>query len=237
MIRTIIWFIYFWLFLIFSLPFIAYAKIQDLLGNTKARDRIARKAARIWARSLVKLAGGKVTVTGAENLPKDESVVFISNHQGNFDIPLFLGFVDKPLGFIAKIEILKMPIVSSWMKYLHCVFMDRNDIRQSIAAINEGVENVKDGYSIVIFPEGTRSKGGEMGEFKAGSFKLATKANAAIVPVTMKNSYKLFEANNKRMKPASVELTISAPIYTANLSPQEIKELPDTVRNIIHSKL
>jgi 1-acyl-sn-glycerol-3-phosphate acyltransferase len=237
MLRTIIWFIYFWLFLVFTLPFLAYAKIQELRGNTKARDRVAAKAARIWSRSLIWLAGGKVTVIGQENLPKDQQVVFIGNHQGNFDIPLLLGYVDKPLGFIAKIEMLKMPIVCAWMKYLHCVFMDRNDIRQSVSAINEGVENIKNGHSIAIFPEGTRSKGDKVGEFKAGSFKLATKANALIVPLTMKNSYKLFEANNKKMKPAKVEIIISPPINTKDLSAQEIKELPDTVRNIIVNNL
>lgn len=237
MIRTIIWFAYFWLFLVFSLPFLAYAKLQELLGNSKASTRVAVRAARFWSRSLVWLAGGKVLVKGMENLPKDEPVVFIGNHQGNFDIPLLLGFVGKPLGFIAKIEMLKMPIVSLWMKYLHCVFMDRNDIRQSISAINEGAENIRNGFSVVIFPEGTRSKGNVTGEFKAGSFKLATKAEAAIVPITMKNTYQLFEANKNRMKPAAVEIIISKPIYTKTLTAMELKELPETVRNRIISKL
>jgi 1-acyl-sn-glycerol-3-phosphate acyltransferase len=141
------------------------------------------------------------------------------------------------MGFIAKIEITKMPIIHTWMNYLYCVFMDREDIRQSVAAINEGVDNLKKGHSIVIFPEGTRGKGGPIGEFKQGSFKLATKAQAPIVPITMKGSYKLFEANKGKIRPARVEIIISPPIETKGLSPQETKELPDVVRNIIISNL
>lgn len=237
MIRTIIWFIYFGLHLVYTLPYLAYAKYLDSKGKITNRDKVTFMTARVWARCLVKLSGAKVTVIGAENIPKDRAVVFIGNHQGNFDIPLLLGYLDKPIGFIAKIEILKMPIISTWMKYLYCVFMDRNDIRQSVSAINEGIDKLKNGHSIVIFPEGTRGRGNPTGEFKQGSFKLATKAQVPIVPITMKGTYKLFEANNGRIRPSSVEIIISPAIETKDLTPPEIKELPEKVRDIIISKL
>jgi 1-acyl-sn-glycerol-3-phosphate acyltransferase len=237
MIRTIIWFFYFGLHLIYTLPFLCYAKYLDIRGKIEKRDKVAVKAARTWARCLVTLSGAEVTVTGEENIPKDREVVFIGNHQGNFDIPLLLGYVNKPMGFIAKIEITKMPIIHTWMKYLYCVFMDREDIRQSVTAINEGIDNLKKGHSIVIFPEGTRGKGNPTGEFKQGSFKLATKSQAPIIPITMKGTYKLFEANKGKIKPAKVEIIISPAVETRGLSPQETKELPDKVRNIIISKL
>jgi len=115
--------------------------------------------------------------------------------------------------------------------------MDRSNLRKSAAAIIEGVKIIKAGHSLVIFPEGTRSKGGPLGEFKAGSFKLATKSNAPIVPITINGSYKLMEANNNRIKAANVELFIHPPIETKNLSKEEQEKLPTVVKEIIASKL
>lgn len=237
MIRTIIWFIYFSLYLVFILPKLAYAKYLEKRGNIKTRDEFVFRTAKSWARSLVKLSGAKVRVTGEENVPVTGSFVIIGNHQGNFDIPLLLGYINSPIGFIAKAETAKIPLISTWMKYLYCVFMDRNDIRQSISAINEGVAYLKEGHSLVIFPEGTRSRGDEVGEFKQGSFKLATKAGVPILPVTIKGSYKLFEEKHGKISPSKVEIVISPPIDTEGLDAQEMKNLPENVRNIIINNL
>jgi 1-acyl-sn-glycerol-3-phosphate acyltransferase len=148
-----------------------------------------------------------------------------------------MAYINKFKGFIAKKEIQKLPIISSWMRNLKCVFMDRKNIRQAVEAINEGVEILKQGYSTVIFPEGTRSRSDNMGEFKAGSFKLATKSGAPIIPVTIKGSYKLFEANGRMVKPADVEVIVSPPVQTANLSREEVNILPERVKEIIESNL
>ena len=161
----------------------------------------------------------------------------MSNHQSNFDIPLFLVYVEKHKGFVAKTELKKIPILRTWMEHINCVFMDRNDLRQSVKTIIEGIKVIKEGHSLVIFPEGTRSKGGPMGEFKAGSFKLATKPKAPIVPVTIKNSSKIMEQNGNKIKPADVEIYIHPMVETVNLSKQEVDALPDQVKTIIASKL
>lgn len=237
MIRTIIWWIYFVLYLIFLLPALLYVKHLDMQGKSEIRDVVAVDVARKWARSLVKLSGSDIIIKGEENIPTDRPVVFIGNHQGNFDIPIYLGYVDKPMGFIAKIEITKIPIIRTWMKYLYCVFIDRNDIRQSVEAINEGVLHLKNGHSLIIFPEGTRSRGKGLGEFKAGSIKLATKAGAAIVPVTMNGSYKIFEERHNIITPSEVTVTFSPLIETKDLTPQEIKELPERIKKIIENNL
>lgn len=237
MIRTIIWWIYFVLHLLFTLPSLLYVKYLNKQGKDEIRDIVTVETARRWARALTRLSGADIIVEGEENIPKDKPVVFIGNHQGNFDIPILLGYVSKPMGFIAKIETTKIPVIRTWMKYLYCVFMDRNDIRQSVTAINEGIENLHQGHSIIIFPEGTRSRGKTVGEFKAGSFKLATKSGYPIVPVTMNGSYKLFEENNGKITPAEVKVTFSAPIDVNTLSPSEIKELPDRVKKIIQDEI
>lgn len=228
MIRTIIWFIWFWVSLIFTLPFLLWTRILDKQGKEEQRIKVVNKTASLWSRSVVNLSGAKVTVEGLENLPEGP-VVFIGNHQGNFDIPILLSFIDKPKAFIAKIETLKLPFVSSWMRQMRCVFMDRNDIRQSITAINQGVQYLKEGYSMVIFPEGTRSGGVEMGEFKAGSFKLATKSGVPIVPIAINGSYNIMGKKSLIVQPAEVSVKILKPIETTKLSKEELKNLHDMV--------
>ena len=189
-----------------------------------------------WARYVIRIAGGTVEVVGQELIPADTAVVFIGNHQGNMDIPLLLGFIDKPKAFISKIEILKVPILSGWMKLMQCTFMDRKDMRQSVRAMHEAVETVKKGYSLVIFPEGTRSKGGPVGEFKAGSFKLALKSGVPIVPLTIDGSWRLLEEKG-RLQDAKIKVTIHPAISTANLTREESAALPEKVREIIMSSI
>lgn len=237
MIRTIIWYFTFVVSLILTGPFILRAKYLDKKGLIEKRESYANAVTANWAKIQLKVSGAKVNVHGLENIPKDIPVLFISNHQSNFDINLFMSLIDKPKGYISKIEMKKIPIISTWMKYIHCVFMDRSSLKKSAAAIIEGVNILKSGYSLVIFPEGTRSKGDAVGEFKAGSFKLATKAKVPIVPVTIKGSYKLMEANNNRIRPAEVDLYIHPMIETSTLTKEEEKQLHTTVENIIKSKL
>ncbi|WP_238883553.1 1-acyl-sn-glycerol-3-phosphate acyltransferase [Clostridium sp. YIM B02551] len=237
MFRTIIWFVHFALSLIGTIPKMIKYKGAVERGKTQEEIQGINDVVRKWALSQIKYSGARVTVHGEENVPKDRGVLFISNHQGNFDIPLFIGYIDKPKGFIAKIELTKIPIVHIWMKYIDCVFMDRSSIRKSGEAIVEGIKLLKKGTSMVIFPEGTRSKGDKLGEFKAGSFKLATKSKVPIVPVTIKGSYKLMEQNGSKITPADVELFIHPMIETADLTKEELDELPKRVKNIIAEKL
>lgn len=237
MLRTIAWYTNFSTSLIFKIPQMYKVKALDKKGNIKERDEYVHRATSRWAMSHVKMSGAKVKVYGEENIPKDIPVVFISNHQGNFDIALLMSYVDKPKGYVAKLEMKKIPLLHNWMEYMHCVFMDRSNLRKSAQAIVEGIDILKKGHSLVIFPEGTRSRGDKMGEFKAGSFKLATKPKVPIIPITIKGSYKLMEQNNNRIKPAEVELYIHPMIETANLSKEEIEALPSKVKDIIGSKL
>ncbi|MGL5764342.1 MAG: lysophospholipid acyltransferase family protein, partial [Sarcina sp.] len=139
--------------------------------------------------------------------------------------------------FIAKKELENIPMISEWMRFMQCIFMDRSNLRKSASAIIDGIKILKSGQSLVIFPEGTRSKGGPMAEFKAGSFKLATKPKLPIVPVTIDGSYKIMEANNNRIKPANVDLYIHKPIFTDSLSKEDEANLHNTVADIIRSKL
>lgn len=232
MIRTILWFSYFWLYLLALEPTLIRANNLEKKGKIAERDHLISRVASKWARSLVKFAGVNVVITGEEKIPAGP-VLFVSNHQGNFDIPLLLGYIKKPKAFIAKIELLKLPLIHTWMTHMKCVFMDRSDIRQSLKVINQAADHLKDGYSMVIFPEGKRSKGETLGEFKHGSLKLALKAGVPIIPITIRGSYKIMEQNGFIIKPAQVEITISDPISTNNLTKEQAAELPEKVRQVI----
>ncbi|HVJ48732.1 lysophospholipid acyltransferase family protein [Desulfitobacterium sp.] len=237
MFRTILWFIYFGIYLLAIYPSLLRVKHLAKIGKIAEHDQLTNQVAKKWARSLVKFAGVTVTTTGEEKIPADSSVLFVSNHQGNFDIPLLLGYIDKPKAFIAKIELLKLPLIRTWMTQMNCVFMDRSNIRQSLKVINQAANYLRDGYTMVIFPEGTRSKGEALGEFKPGSMKLALKAGVPIVPITIRGSYKIMEQNGFIIKPAHVEIMIHDPLPTTGLSKEQASGLPEKVREIIEQGL
>ena len=195
-----------------------------------------KEVGRQFSVTMVKFTGSNVEVEGAENIP-DGAVLFISNHPSLFDIAMFLGYIPRPAGFMAKIEISRIPILSKWMLEYNCLFLDRTNLRQSAKAINEGIAKLKSGISMIIFPEGTRSKSREMLEFKHGSFKLATKAKVPIVPVTMDGTHEIFERGDGRTHAANIKVIIHEPIETRDLTSEELAELPGKVQNLIASKL
>lgn len=238
MFRNLIWYIYFFSSLIISIPSIFKVKSLEKKGLIEEKEQFIHEYTSNWAKKLLKIAGVKVTVHGEENLLKNKTVLFVGNHQGNFDIPIYISQIDMLKGFVAKIETSKIPGIKIWMEFMHCIFMDRSNIRKSGEAIVRGIRNLKNGNSLVIFPEGTRSRGDKLGEFKAGSFKLATKSKVPIIPVTINGSYKIMESSKGPwIKPAEVQLYIHPAIDTSNLSKEEQDNLPKLVKSIIESKL
>jgi len=200
-------------------------------GNIAERDKIVHENVPLWARYMLKQCPAEVEVIGHEKIPTDQAVVFIANHQGNMDIPVMLGHIDKPIAFVAKVELAKIPMLSDWMRLMQCTFMNRKSPRDSIKAMHDAVDGLKRGYSQMIFPEGTRSRGGPHREFKAGSFKLAFMADAPIVPVTLDGTWRLLE-EKKSFRKGKVKVIIHDPIYTAGLSKEELHEIPAKVEQI-----
>ena len=207
-------------------------------GNFAERDRILAPMVREWAQYVVRLTGKKtqVQVTGQENLPQNRAVLFVANHQSNLDIPVLLGYVEKPMAFVAKKELLRIPFLSGWMKLMQCVFLDRKNIRQSVKDMEEAVEKIKDGYSLLIFPEGHRSKGAAHGQFKAGSFKLAFTAGVPVVPVSIDGTWRLLEGSG-RLHSANVRVTIHPPVSTENLTKEDQHRIVGEVERTVFSAL
>lgn len=205
-------------------------------GNWAFERENILKATKTWGTNIVKKLKITLNVEGLENIPEGP-VVFVSNHQGYGDIPMYCAAITtKQFGFVAKEELGKIPYFGNWIRDIRSVFIKRNDPRASLRAIDEGIQFLNDGFSLVIFPEGTRSKGPDMSDFKKGSLRLATKPGVPIVPVTVNNTYRIFEEKGYTQS-ATVDFFIHPAIETKGLSKTEQNELPERVEAIVRTKL
>lgn len=188
-----------------------------------------------WAfRVCLWIAGVDLTIIGKENVPTDQPVLYVGNHRSYFDILITYIQVPRPTGYIAKKEMLRYPLLVNWMKNLHCLFLDRKDVKQGLKTILTAIEKVKSGISICIFPEGTRNKVNDTFlEFHEGSFKVAEKSGCAIVPMTINNSAAIFEDHLPKIRKAHVILEYGKPIYIRDLPKENRKKAGSYVLEII----
>ncbi len=211
--------------------------ILRLLGKRSLADSYLKKLSRFYFGSLIKLTGSNLTVQGQENLPEGGgNICLVSNHQSYFDILILEAATPFLVGFVAKKELTRVPIVNVWMKELGCVPIDRSSPRSAVEAINKGVESIKSGKPIVLFPEGTRSRSQKMNRIKPGSLKLAIKAGAVIIPVTLNYSYKIYEENSK-VTPADVSVVFHKGIDTKLEENGDSYSLAEKLQKIIESAL
>lgn len=202
-------------------------------GNYEEERKWILKSTTTWGNHVMDIFGSTVTVYGEENLPDQGPVVFVGNHQGYADIfSYFKAFQKFQFAFVAKKELGEIPLYGKWIARIRSVFIERDDPRASLEAINRGIEYIKEGFSLAIFPEGTRSKGPDPGEFQKGALKLATKPGVPIIPVSLNGSYKMFEEPG-HLTSANIEMIVHKPIPTEGLSRKEEKALPDIVEKII----
>lgn len=227
--HTIAWFLYFFAMLLFLIPDMLRAKRFKAQGKTEQVAAIVKKRVPQWANRLMRFAGVTVTVNGLENIPQGRAVMFTPNHQGNYDIPLMLTQLGRVYPLVAKVETTKIPLVRTWMRLFDCVFLDRHNPRQAVTAMKEAGALLGRGTSVIVFPEGTRSKGGPMGDFKSGAFKIAFAQKAPIVPVVIDGSYRAMEANHNLMRPAHIVVTVLPCVETAELDRTAQKALPDKI--------
>ena len=237
--RTIALFIYLFGYMIVHYGVLRRGERALAAGDTATVEQLVNQHIPRWSRGILKVSGVTLSVEGLDNIPKDTPCVFVGNHRSYYDIPLLLAALDKPHGILAKEELEKIPLLNRWMKLLGCVFVQRDDVRASVRALNDATAIVQGGKSFVIFPEGTRYKGeeGGAGEFKNGAFRIAVKTGAPVVPVAISGARALFESNGNRCRPGSVRIQVLPPIQTAGMSKAEQKQLPDAVRQTILAQL
>jgi 1-acyl-sn-glycerol-3-phosphate acyltransferase len=219
------------------IPLLILQSFQARRGPGPASWHRAHVQGVAWGRFTCVLAGAKVTVEDRSGLDPDQTVLIVSNHQGDFDIPLLLGYSGRPLAFVAKKELENLPLISRWMRLLGCIFLDREDRRRQVAQLRQTVDQLQQGLSMVIFPEGTRSRGPEMRPFAKGSLNLAEKAGVHIQPITLVDTYKLWPKGRKTMPGAEVKLILHPAINPSDLTREEKSTLHKHVQHIVQRGL
>lgn len=231
--RTILCVLFVALFLILSMPL---HLVLWLIGRKKpmTKYRAAHKVIRWAFRTVFWICGIRCNVIGAENVPTDTPVLFVSNHRSNLDILLIQTTAGIPVGFVSKTELKKVPLLGFWMSDIGCIFLDRMNIKSAVKSITEGVEHIQTGCSMVICPEGTRSHGDEMNEFKDGSLKMAVKAKAPVVPVAVIGTDDHLENNpGFRLTKGYMTIVFGRPFDIAELDAEQKKHLGAYTQSLV----
>ncbi len=231
--RLILDAIFLTLFIILGIPVLLIFHLMGKKGDLPALRTVQ------WAfKVMLMIAGTKQTVIGEENVPKDQPVLYIPNHRSYFDILLIYSKVPGLTGFVAKDKMHSYYILRDWMKKLYCLFLNRDNPREGLKTILQGIEYIKEGISICIFPEGTRNKtDGPMLEFKEGSFKIAEKTGCLIVPIALTNTAEIFENHMPWIRSCKVVIEYGTPIDPKTLSRDEKKHLGVLCRDRIQEML
>jgi 1-acyl-sn-glycerol-3-phosphate acyltransferase len=197
-------------------PAVVLLALASAAGLRAAASELMYRIARFASVVILRVAGCRLVLEGAENIPPRGSkgtsgICFVSNHSGILDILLLFLTAGRPIGFIGKRELMFVPLINLWMLLQGGIFMDRNNPRKALSALKKGAAKLRRGDSLVIFPEGTRSRGRGLLPFKAGSFRLASDSGAVVVPVALTGSYEVFEKTGL-VSPRSVYVSFGKPI-------------------------
>jgi 1-acyl-sn-glycerol-3-phosphate acyltransferase len=234
--KTLLIVIFLFFFFIISIPLYI---VEILIGKINPHMKVKSSQTIVVAafRFILFFCGIKKTVLGLENVPKDEAVLYVSNHRSYFDILVGYTSVPNLTGFVAKKEMSKIPFISLWMKFINCLFLDRDNVREGLKTILQGIELIKKGYSVFISPEGTRNQQKEMLPFKEGSLKMAEKTGCAIIPVSLSNTDNIFENHLPWVRRAHIIIEFGKPIYPNDLDKENRKFLGSYIQNIIKETL
>lgn len=224
------------LYLVITLPVLGILALLKKCG-VKGAHTVAQAMVRAEFNLVLFCTGSKIHRIGLENIPKDGAYMFAFNHLGAFDALMLYSTIKNKTAFIAKHQIKKVPILNWWMLVLSNFFLDREDMREGVKMILHSVECLKNGISVAIAPEGTRSRTGELAPFKEGSFKMATKSGCPIIPVAITGTNVLFENQFPRIKKTNLVIEFGKPIYLNELSAEELKTIGAYTQNKVAEML
>lgn len=224
------------LFFIVTSPLLIVLEIVRLRHPVTA-SKIAQPVVKAGFNIVLLFAGTKVIKMGTENVPKDTPVMFAANHRGILDAALAYASLPVQTGIVSKKELRKIPFLSWWMDLCCCFFLDRKDPRSGIKMVLKSIDNISEGISMFIAPEGTRSKTKEMNPFKEGSFKISTKSGCPIIPVAISGADDIFENHKPFIKRATAVIEYGKPIYLKDLSEEELKFVGAYTQKIVGTML
>lgn len=207
-----------WFYLVLVISTIWFSLRAVVAGLLGVRSRTHYDGiARGWSRSLLSAAGTPVVIEGAEGVPRDRSVVYASNHSSLFDIPALFAYLPGSVRFVAKQELARIPLFGQAMIAAGNVVIDRANVRHAAAAYERAAQTMRGGISAIVFPEGTRSRTGELLPFKAMPFMLAIAAQAPLVPVYVHNTFEIYPKSAWRLRPRPIRIWVGPPIETTGM--------------------
>lgn len=226
------------LFLLIFVPLTFVIALSAILCSFfDASGALYHRHARGWSRIALWLAGVRLEVTGAERVPTGSPVIFMSNHQGNFDILALFLAIPQRFSWIAKEELFRIPVFGHSMARGGYIPLDRGDNRRALKSMDAAAATIRGGRSVVIFPEGTRTPDGALLPFKKGGFLLAGKAGVPIVPMTINGSMKVNPKDRLALYPGTIRVVFADPVPTAGAAGQERERLMEEVRRAIEDGL
>ena len=172
-------------------------------------------------------------ITGLENILKDGAQIFVANHQGFFDIFALSGYLPVQIRWVAKANLFRIPFVGWSMKAAGYISVDRSNKKKAYQSFMATVEKIKQGNSVVVFPEGTRSKDGTIGPFKKGSHLLAVRAKVPMVPLTLIGAGNIIKKNSIFIKPGPIRIIISPPVFTDTRTDKNGESILEGIRQTI----
>jgi len=204
-----------------------FASFVDIKG------RLPHKVAGIWARSILAASPVDVTVRGLSNIDPAKSYVYMSNHQSNYDIPVLLGHLPVQFRWLAKVELFRIPLFGYAMKRAGYICIDRSNRESAFESLNMAAGIIRNGVSVMIFPEGTRRRDGNIGSFKKGGFVLAIESGVPILPIIIRGTFSVMPKSRFLIKPGKVTLEILKPVETSGYTKETKDGLMENIRNIM----
>jgi 1-acyl-sn-glycerol-3-phosphate acyltransferase len=211
--------------------------VAILLSLFDSSGNASHVVARLWGKIQLRTTGSRVTMKGLEHLDSRKSYIVVSNHQSFFDIFSLLGHLPLQFRWIAKAELFRIPLLGWAMTRTGYIPIERDSPKKAYRSMLQAAEKVREGVSILIFPEGTRSPDGLLQPFKKGVFLIALKSQAPILPVAIRGTRNIMRKNDWRAYPGHVEIRIFPPIETAGFSTAKEAELSEQVRNTLQQHL
>lgn len=212
---------------------IVIATLVILVSFFSRNGNVPHHMARFWANSILWASRVKITVSGTEKLDPSQSYIYMPNHQSNADIPVLLGRLPVQFRWLAKAELFKIPIFGRAMRGVGYISIDRSNRKSAFESLARAADTIRNGTSVLIFPEGTRSRDGSILPFKKGGFVLAVDSGVPIVPVVIHGTRDIIAKGRLMIRPAPVTMQILDPVETADYTRKTKDALLERIRSIL----